>query len=93
MLVGAYPFEDPEEPKNFRKTIQVTIDSVSQLKCVFVVSVSSSSVGMLAANLERSVLDPRLCSYITRMSSSDLKDICGGPCKGQFISFRRNPLM
>ncbi|GAB2303584.1 Serine/threonine-protein kinase srk2e [Dionaea muscipula] len=21
MLVGAYPFEDPEEPKNFRKTI------------------------------------------------------------------------
>lgn len=23
MLVGAYPFEDPEEPKNFRKTIQV----------------------------------------------------------------------
>lgn len=25
MLVGAYPFEDPEEPKNFRKTIQVTL--------------------------------------------------------------------
>jgi serine/threonine protein kinase len=24
MLVGAYPFEDPEEPKNFRKTIHVT---------------------------------------------------------------------
>jgi serine/threonine protein kinase len=23
MLVGAYPFEDPEEPKNFRRTIQV----------------------------------------------------------------------
>jgi hypothetical protein len=23
MLVGAYPFEDPDEPKNFRKTIQV----------------------------------------------------------------------
>jgi len=23
MLVGAYPFEDPEEPANFRKTIQV----------------------------------------------------------------------
>jgi len=22
MVVGAYPFEDPEEPKNFRKTIQ-----------------------------------------------------------------------
>jgi serine/threonine protein kinase len=25
MLVGAYPFEDPEEPKNFRKTIQVCL--------------------------------------------------------------------
>jgi serine/threonine protein kinase len=23
MLVGGYPFEDPEDPKNFRKTIQV----------------------------------------------------------------------
>lgn len=23
MLVGAYPFEDPDEPKDFRKTIQV----------------------------------------------------------------------
>jgi serine/threonine protein kinase len=25
MVVGAYPFEDPEEPKNFRKTIQVIL--------------------------------------------------------------------
>ncbi|GAB4857716.1 Serine/threonine-protein kinase srk2a [Ancistrocladus abbreviatus] len=24
MLVGAYPFEDPEDPKNFRKTIGVS---------------------------------------------------------------------
>jgi serine/threonine protein kinase len=24
MLVGAYPFEDPEDPRNFRKTIQVS---------------------------------------------------------------------
>lgn len=23
MLVGSYPFEDPNEPKDFRKTIQV----------------------------------------------------------------------
>ncbi|OAY81459.1 Serine/threonine-protein kinase SAPK10 [Ananas comosus] len=29
MLVGAYPFEDPEEPKNFRKTIQrITIPEI-----------------------------------------------------------------
>lgn len=25
MLVGGYPFEDPDEPKDFRKTIQVFI--------------------------------------------------------------------
>ena len=24
MLVGAYPFEDPADPRNFRKTIQVS---------------------------------------------------------------------
>lgn len=24
MLVGAYPFEDPEDPRNFRKTIGVS---------------------------------------------------------------------
>jgi len=23
MLVGGYPFEDPEDPKNFKKTIEV----------------------------------------------------------------------
>jgi len=24
MLVGAYPFEEPEDPRNFRKTIGVS---------------------------------------------------------------------
>ena len=28
MLVGAYPFEDPADPRNFRKTIQVPSSSV-----------------------------------------------------------------
>jgi serine/threonine-protein kinase SRK2 len=27
MLVGAYPFEDQDDPKNIRKTIQVTAGS------------------------------------------------------------------
>lgn len=36
MLVGAYPFEDPEEPKNFRKTIQVRIfKNISLLFAMF----------------------------------------------------------
>lgn len=30
MLVGAYPFEDPEDPKNFRKTIQVNSHTSSE---------------------------------------------------------------
>lgn len=25
MLVGGYPFEDPDDPKNFKKTIQVPL--------------------------------------------------------------------
>ena len=27
MLVGGYPFEDPDDPRNFRKTIQVLTNS------------------------------------------------------------------
>jgi serine/threonine protein kinase len=30
MLVGAYPFEDPDDPKNFRKTIGVMLPPVIQ---------------------------------------------------------------
>jgi serine/threonine protein kinase len=29
MLVGAYPFEDADDPKNFRKTIGVTTKNTS----------------------------------------------------------------
>ncbi|VAH18090.1 unnamed protein product [Triticum turgidum subsp. durum] len=28
MLIGSYPFEDPEDPRNFRKTISVTYRSL-----------------------------------------------------------------
>ena len=35
MVVGAYPFEDPEEPKNFRKTIQVTLIHFSCFSYIF----------------------------------------------------------
>lgn len=30
MLVGAYPFEDPSDPRNFRKTIQVLHPRISE---------------------------------------------------------------
>ena len=29
MLVGAYPFEDPADPRNFRKTIQVSSGTIT----------------------------------------------------------------
>jgi serine/threonine-protein kinase SRK2 len=35
MLVGAYPFEDPEDPRNFRKTIGVSYYLTSTLKCYY----------------------------------------------------------
>ena len=28
MLIGSYPFEDPEDPRNFRKTISVSTQSL-----------------------------------------------------------------
>lgn len=28
MLVGAYPFEDPDDPRNIRKTIQVLLKNI-----------------------------------------------------------------
>ena len=31
MLVGAYPFEDPADPRNFRKTIQVLYTHIHHL--------------------------------------------------------------
>jgi hypothetical protein len=31
MLVGAYPFEDPRDPRNFRKTISVSPETSDHL--------------------------------------------------------------
>lgn len=38
MLVGAYPFEDSEDPRNFKKTLDVSdncklIEFLSKMKC------------------------------------------------------------
>jgi serine/threonine-protein kinase SRK2 len=34
MLVGGYPFEDPDDPKDFRKTIGVTMCSSLPIACI-----------------------------------------------------------
>lgn len=43
MLVGAYPFEDPEDPKNFRKTIGVS--------CVHFLSMFELSTSVLCVGI------------------------------------------
>ncbi|KAF3438902.1 hypothetical protein FNV43_RR17177 [Rhamnella rubrinervis] len=36
MLVGAYPFEDPDEPKDYRKTIQISQECHNLISRIFV---------------------------------------------------------
>lgn len=74
MLVGAYPFEDPDEPKNFRKTIQVSFAAV--FTSVFVedwlptlIKVNTDEI-CLAENIRCAVLNSGLCPHISRMPGS-----------------------
>jgi hypothetical protein len=54
MLVGSYPFEDPEDPRNFRKTISVSISLplvpviTTCFGCLFGESESNSNVSPVA---------------------------------------------
>jgi serine/threonine protein kinase len=77
MLVGAYPFEDPDEPKNFRKTIQVPIPIPSSISpwigCPFLVQTDHPD---LAENTGCAVLNSRLCPHISRVSRSNFEDFC-----------------
>lgn len=75
MLVGAYPFEDQEDPKNFRKTIQVGF---------FVFALFNLRNGMTHLLLCRIVTenngcpvqDPRLCPYLTGLQAPPLPHLC-----------------
>jgi len=42
MLVGGYPFEDPEDPKNFRKIMQVFFLPTLAVPLAAVVSIQSA---------------------------------------------------
>lgn len=46
MLVGAYPFEDPEDPRNFRKTLQVSklINTLFSIKCPGVIYITNHEI-------------------------------------------------
>lgn len=101
MLVGGYPFEDPDEPRDFRKTIQVCyyfLHFFSMCMCVcdhvliffpyLVCMIMFLYVDYLvllyflmhAADSQCSVLYPRHCSNISRVSPSDIKDLCRRSC-------------
>ena len=48
MLVGAYPFEDPADPRNFRKTIQVIRTCQRSLALNSAVSAHRLALAMLS---------------------------------------------
>lgn len=91
MLVGAFPFEDPEDPKNFLKTVQVFCTDIMSVygiyqkrKLLHVASWLKISYDclFLAENLAGPVFHSRWCSYVFWMPLSDLKDICSWSCLG-----------
>ena len=58
MLVGAYPFEDPEDPKNFRSIITVSLLAVCVLKTALNITAEGLYVSF-AADHECSICDSR----------------------------------
>lgn len=92
MLVGAYPFEDQDDPKNFRKTIQVNI---SLSICIILKNMSFSIFSYTnllpryhssAENNVCSVQHPRLCSHISRLQTPTLPHICCKSIQGMYHS-------
>ncbi|KAF3773494.1 Serine/threonine-protein kinase [Nymphaea thermarum] len=82
MLVGAYPFEDPADTKNFRKTIQVYYSDdllYDHLNAPFIALIDSIDSFFLAANSECIIRYPRKYSNLPRMSKPNLEDLCSQP--------------
>lgn len=72
MLVGAYPFEDPDEPKNFRKTIQVPFAAILPsviLNWLYILIADTNAI-YLAENIGCAVFNSRLCPHISRVPGS-----------------------
>lgn len=97
MLVGSYPFEDPEDPRNFRKTISVII-SLSLLlvitacfRCLFGDSESNFNVSCLAENSWRAILHPGLCESVFRLQTPSVSDIRCRSFKGTSSLSSVNP--
>ncbi|KAK6128676.1 hypothetical protein DH2020_037588 [Rehmannia glutinosa] len=68
MLVGSYPFEDPENPKDFRKTIQRVLNvqySIPGTCC--------NIRGMSASNLRIFVADPEQVAFLNTFCLCDIE--------------------
>lgn len=86
MLVGAYPFEDPDEPKNFRKTIQVPF--LSHLHFLdHLCSNHKTNELVLPEDIERAVLDSRLRAHICRVSRSYCQDFRRQPSYREYLVY------
>lgn len=94
MLVGGYPFEDPDEPKDFRKTIQVFIKpchitpfyplyKLIWFKTFFFLS-------PLAENSQCPIFCSRHYSNISRVPWSDFKNFCCWSCSSEYFFFPLN---
>lgn len=87
MLVGAYPFEDQDDPRNFRKTIQVYIHCFFIASGFFMEDFFPShhlhtSLFFSSANNGCSIQNPRLCSHISRLQASPLSHFRGQSIEG-----------
>ncbi|XP_059276873.1 serine/threonine-protein kinase SAPK3-like [Lycium ferocissimum] len=62
MLVGAYPFEDPEDPRNFRKTIERIVNAQYSIPDYVRISVECKDLlsGIFVANPSKRITIPEI---------------------------------
>uniref|UniRef100_A0A8R7TJ05 non-specific serine/threonine protein kinase n=1 Tax=Triticum urartu TaxID=4572 RepID=A0A8R7TJ05_TRIUA len=84
MLVGGYPFEDPDDPKNFRKTIGVAISNHFFLCVLSSVDFNFLMVGpfvLVAENNVNPIQNTGVRPRIPRLQATPCQYFCRKPCK------------
>lgn len=89
MLVGAYPFEEPDDPKNFRKTIGVSLHQHDVITAGSMITfwllildflpsklLVSLFFFFLTENNECSIFHTRLCTCVCRLSAAPFSYFC-----------------
>jgi hypothetical protein len=84
MLVGAYPFEDPGEPKNFRKTLTVSRPKFHpanvDMDTTFTFDLRLALImplNFLSADSQRTICNSRLCPGFNGVQTSAVPDLRG----------------